>query len=126
MFLMLLLSLQMESSRSGFDEEDAIDEKFYTGKEEYMTEKKKQEMEMEQAIKAQKRWTQITSTCPYCYGSSQMSKDNLMLVFDLFFPVELSGITPISRCARRCGLMNGMCRSVRCSTSGRKRSAMRK
>ena len=71
----------MESSRSGFDEEDAIDEKFYTGKEEYMTEKKKQEMEMEQAIKAQKRWTQITSTCPYCYGSSQMSKDNLMFVF---------------------------------------------
>ena len=56
----------MESSRSGFDEEDAIDEKFYTGKEEYMTEKKKQEMEMEQAIKAQKRWTQIKSTCPYC------------------------------------------------------------
>ena len=78
----------MESSRSGFDEEDAIDEKFYTGKEEYMTEKKKQEMEMEQAIKAQKRWTQITSTCPYCYGSSQMSKDNLMFVFVVFVVVR--------------------------------------
>lgn len=43
-----------------------------------MTDRKRQEMEMEQAVKAQKRWTHITSTCYYCYGSSLMPKENLM------------------------------------------------
>ena len=68
-----------------------------------MTEKKKQEMEMEQAIKAQKRWTQITSTCPYCYGSSQMSKDNLMFSIVCLLFLEPSETTLISLCVRRCG-----------------------
>lgn len=43
-----------------------------------MTEKKKQEMEMKEAIKAHKKWESIVSNCYYCYNSEVMPKDNLM------------------------------------------------
>lgn len=43
-----------------------------------MTDKKKQEMEMKEAIKAHKKWENIVKNCNYCYDSENMPKDNLM------------------------------------------------
>ena len=43
-----------------------------------MTDKKRQEMEMKEAIKAHKRWENITANCFYCYGSEVMPKENIM------------------------------------------------
>ena len=43
-----------------------------------MTDKKKQEMEMKEAIKAHKKWESIVNNCYYCYNSEVMPKDNLM------------------------------------------------
>ena len=43
-----------------------------------MTEQKRQEMEMKEAVRAHKLWENITANCFYCYGSETMPKENLM------------------------------------------------
>ena len=43
-----------------------------------MTDAKKQEVEMKEAIKAHKKWEQTIANCYYCYDSDTMPKDNLM------------------------------------------------
>ena len=73
-----LNDLQLGSSTTGIDEEDDTDIQQYKNKDDYMTEKKKQEMEMKEAIKAHKKWESIVSNCYYCYNSEVMPKDNLM------------------------------------------------
>ncbi|KAK8831173.1 hypothetical protein WA577_003344 [Blastocystis sp. JDR] len=70
------------SSSSGFDEEDDIDIRQYKGKDEYMTDAKKQEVEMKEAIKAHKKWEQTIANCYYCYDSDTMPKDNLIALGD--------------------------------------------
>ena len=75
---MKLTDLQLGSSTTGIDEEDETDIQQYKNKDDYMTEKKKQEMEMKEAIKAHKKWESIVNNCYYCYNSEVMPKDNLM------------------------------------------------
>lgn len=43
-----------------------------------MTDKRLQEQEMKEAVKAHKRWENIISNCYYCYNSETMPKDNVM------------------------------------------------
>ena len=69
---------QLGSSSSGLDEEDDTDIQQYKNKDDYMTDKKKQEMEMKDAIKAHKKWEHIVSHCAFCYDSECMEKDNLL------------------------------------------------
>ncbi|KAK8797804.1 hypothetical protein WA171_005335 [Blastocystis sp. BT1] len=70
------------SSTTGLDEEDEIDVRQYKGKEEFMTDKKRQETEMKEAIKAHQRWENITANCFYCYGSDVIPKDNIIALGD--------------------------------------------
>ena len=72
------IHIQLGSSTTGIDEEDDTDIRHYVNKEDFMTEKKKQEMEMKQAINAHKRWENIVKSCCYCYDSDLMNKDHLM------------------------------------------------
>lgn len=56
-----------------------------------MTEAKKQEIEMKEAIKAHKKWEQTISNCYYCYDSDVMPKDNLMFACHSFIPRRALG-----------------------------------
>ena len=56
-----------------------------------MTEAKKQEIEMKEAIKAHKKWEHTISNCYYCYDSDVMPKDNLMFACHSFIPCRALG-----------------------------------
>lgn len=56
-----------------------------------MTEQKRQEMEMKEAVRAHKLWENITANCFYCYGSEAMPKENLMWASRLSFTSSALG-----------------------------------
>ena len=66
-----------------------------------MTDAKKQEMEMKEAVKAHKKWEQTIANCYYCYDSDTMPKDNLMspLPFHLI-PSALGDHTYLTMCSK--------------------------
>lgn len=66
-----------------------------------MTDAKKQEVEMKEAIKAHKKWEQTIANCYYCYDSDTMPKDNLMssLPFHLI-PSALGDHTYLTMCSK--------------------------
>lgn len=56
-----------------------------------MTDAKKQEMEMKEAIRAHKKWEQTIANCYYCYDSETMPKDNLMWLSSLLIMYSALG-----------------------------------
>ncbi|KAK8810597.1 hypothetical protein WA158_007172 [Blastocystis sp. Blastoise] len=69
---------ETHGSRSGRDEEEEQDMSLFIDKEDKLTEAKKKEYEMKEAVRAQRKWENTINNCLYCFENPKMPKDMLI------------------------------------------------